>query len=66
MDVCCQSLKFHSRGYLAKVSEAEQPDALIEFSAERGWLLWLPQTASYCREVRYCPWCGTELATLNP
>ena len=66
MEVCCQFLKSQSRRYLPQVPEADQSDALIEFSAEHGWLVWLPQTASYCLQLRYCPRCGTELATLNP
>jgi hypothetical protein len=67
MDVCCPTMKFHSRRYFPNVPEAEQPDAIIEFHADRGdWLLWQPQTASYFQQINYCPWCGTELATLAP
>ena len=65
MDVCCPTMKFHSRRFLPSVPEAEQPDAIIEFHAE-GWLMWQAETASYTHFINYCPWCGTDLATLNP
>jgi hypothetical protein len=67
MDLCCPSMSFCSRRFYPNVPEAEQPDAIIEFHAQdAAWLLWDPQTESYCHQINYCPWCGTELATLNP
>jgi hypothetical protein len=60
-------MKFHSRRFFENVPEDEQPDAIIEFNPSRGgWLMWHPQSEGYVNQISYCPWCGAELAKLNP
>jgi hypothetical protein len=69
MDFCCDTLRSNSRRYYPKVPEAEQPDALVQYGPqgpEALWWIWLPQTQHHTMGINCCPWCGTELATLNP
>ncbi len=66
MEVCCSTLRSSSRRYQLKVPEAEQPDALVQFGPMGSWFLWMPQSESHSFAIYFCPWCGTELSTLNP
>ena len=68
--LCCPTLEFMSRRYFANVPETDLPDAEIEFhgegpKGERRWLL-RAHWGEYVYPIHYCPWCGSELANLNP
>ena len=67
-DFCCIAMRGASRRHWPKVPEAEQPDALIEYSAEDPcWvLLFRPYDRGSGMMINYCPWCGAELAGFKP
>ena len=65
MDVCCTTLRSNSRRYYPKLPEAEQSDALVQFGPMDLWFLWMPQAESHSFAIYFCPWCGTELSTLD-
>jgi hypothetical protein len=45
----------------SKVPETEKRDASIEFSSEDGVYLIAQNNGSFVWQIRYCPWCGTDL-----
>ena len=69
-DLCCRMLESMSRRYFAGVPETDLPDAEIEFRGDglMGQPTWLLRAhwGEFVYPIKYCPWCGSELAKLNP
>lgn len=66
MELCCTAMSGATRRHQPKVREEELPDAAIEYDPKFGFALWFQSIGSHSVIIHYCPWCGTNLSTLEP
>ena len=62
---CCATLRRDLRGVCdIHANPADCPDRLVVFSKNR-WGLYIHDGGGSSIPIMFCPWCGTELATLT-
>lgn len=64
---CCEMMQYHSTFKCEQHSDKyECPDTLIDYNEDSNYFtIMIHDGGTSGIEIKYCPWCGTQLTTAD-